>query len=460
MTKYWADLKLPHENVCAVSPSTPRLRSLEQLVNYAYTGSRERFREASAPIARRPQPKLRVEMTRGRDNHRSNPALKSDRQTGLGVEIRPVASRRDLEAFVDLPWSIYARDPLWVPPLRMEVKSFLDRRHQPFYRHGDATQFLAARDGKVVGRILVSDDPRYNQEHQANVGCFGMYESVDDLAVAAALLNAAAAWLHARGRTSIMGPIDYSTNYACGLLIDGFDTPPRVLMNHHRPYYARLLESWGLAKVRDLYAWWFVDPHDMLARWRGLAEKLARRSGVTVRPISFGGDFEADVARCLEVYNASWEKSWGFVKMTDEEFHHLAGRLKQLASEDLILLAEVEGRPVGFSLTLPDSNEALRPLNGRLTRWGLPIGLAKYLYYSRRIKTARMAVLGMLEPYRRRGISELLILRTLDVGKNKLGYNSAELSWTLEDNDLINRTIEKVGGQRYKTYRIYERSIA
>jgi GNAT superfamily N-acetyltransferase len=374
------------------------------------------------------------------------------------VEIREVLSRRERHEFVTFPWQIYAGDKNWSPPLLIDVKTFIDRRKHPFYRHGEATQFLARASGRVVGRVLVSDDPNYNAQHETNTGAFGMFECVDDQAVADALLSAAAGWLRRRGRTEMMGPIDYSTNYPCGLLVDGFDTPQRVMMNHNPPYYARLLEGWRLTKAKDLYAWWFDDACDMLHKWAKRAERFAERGSVIVRPVS-AKHFAAEVARCHAVYNGAWEKSWGFVKMTDAEFYHLARDLKKYAVPEMILLAEVDGEPAGFCLTLPDFNEATGPLNGRLTTFGIPIGLARLLYNVRHIKTARMAVLGVVEKFRRRGVSEMFILRALQYGRDQLRYTGAELSWTLEDNDLINRTIEKVGGRRYKTYRLYQTSI-
>jgi len=374
------------------------------------------------------------------------------------VEIREASSRRDLDKFIKLPWSIYVDDPHWVPPLLVEVKEFLDRNKHPFYLHGEATQFVALHGDRAVGRVLVSDDPRYNQCHDANLGSFGMFECVDDADCAHALLDAAAGWLRARGRTSIMGPLDYSTNYTCGLLVDGFHTPPRIMMNYNPPYYARLLESWGLAKAKDLYAWWFVDPYDLVAKWQRRADWLARRGGVTIRPFS-KKDFHAEVERCYQVYNDAQKDRWGFVALTNAEFLYFAKRLARIGATDQMLLAEVQDKLVGFSITLPDLNEAIRPLGGRLTTFGLPIGLARLLWRMPRVKTARMAVLVLLEAYRRRGISELLILETLDYGKNTVGYTGAELGWTLDDNDLVNRTAERVGGRRYKTYRIYERSI-
>lgn len=374
------------------------------------------------------------------------------------IEICQVRSARDRDAFVRFAWRIYQHDRQWVPPLLIERKDFINPKLHPFYKHGAAAQFIAFRHGEPVGRIQASDDPHYNAEHGSNVGCFGLFESIDDEEVAQSLLNAAADWLRRRGRTGIMGPIDYSTNYACGLLVDGYDTPPRIMMNHNPAYYVGLLESWELTKAKELYSWWFDDSCNVLGAWREKAERLAARGRFVIRPFRLD-DFQAEIERCKQVYNAAWERNWGFVKMTDEEFSYMAKHLRQLALPDLLLLAEVDGKPVGFSMTLPDLNEAIRPLNGRLFRWGLPIGLFRLFRNQRRVRTARLLTLGVLEGYRRRGITELLILRTLDYGKNVARYTGAELGWTLEDNDLINRTILAVGGRRYKTYRIYERSI-
>lgn len=411
-------------------------------------------------LARRRATKVRVD--RERRTMESKLAERAAEATEFAsasdVQIVPVRSRRDINLFVGMPWPIYADDSCWVPPLLIERKDFINRKRHPFYLHGAAAQFLAVRAGQVVGRILVSDDPNYNREHQSNLGCFGMFESIDDEAVAAALLDAAAEWLRARGRDTMRGPIDYSLNYNCGLLIEGFDTPPRIMMNHNPPYYARLLEAWGLAKAKDMYAWWFDDNQPVMIDWRRRAERLAQRARFIIRPLKLS-DLDAEIQRCKEVYNAAWERSWGFVKMTDAEFNYLAKHLKMIAMPDLLLLAELEGRPIGFSMTLPDLNEALRPLDGRLFRWGMPLGLVRLGRGRRQIRTARLLVLGVIDGFRRRGIAEMLILRTLDYGKNQAHFTGAELSWTLEDNHLINRTIAAVGGKRYKTYRIYERAV-
>ncbi|MDZ4817818.1 MAG: GNAT family N-acetyltransferase [Planctomycetota bacterium] len=373
------------------------------------------------------------------------------------VTISEVRTNRDRNRFVRVPWLIYRNDPAWTPPLLLERKAFINPRKQPFYQHGTAALFIAEDAGQVVGRILVSDDPRYNEQHGTNAGCFGMFECIDDTAVAHSLLNAAADWLKKRGRTQILGPIDYSTNYACGLLIEGFDTPPRVMMNHNPPYYEQLLASWGLQKAKDLWAWWF-RPNQQIEAWRPRVERLASRSGVVIR--SFRRDqISAEIGRCKHLYLDSWRDNWGFVPMTDAEFEDMAQVLWYLAHPELLLVAEVDGQPVGFSITLPDFNEAIQNLDGRLTRFGLPIGLFKLRNNLKRIRTARLLALGVLEPYRRRGIAEMLVLKTFEVGILKFGYAGAELGWTLEDNDMINRTIASVGAEPYKTYRIYEKGI-
>jgi GNAT superfamily N-acetyltransferase len=384
-------------------------------------------------------------------------AAKTEVRRASGIVIREVQTRRDLAEFVWLPWSVYAQDPNWVPPLVLEVKAFLNKRKHPFYLHGHATQFLAFRDSRCVGRILVSDDPRFNAENNANVGCFGMFESINDQAVAGALVDAAAQWSKQWGRDELRGPIDYSMSYPCGLLIEGFDTPQRVMMNHNPPYYASLLTGCGLTKAKDLYAWWFDDSFDMLTRWARRAQRLAGRGHLRIRPLSLK-NFDAEVALCNSIYNQMLEKSWGFVPMTPAEFRYHAAHLRQFAVPDWILIAEVDGEPAGLCITIPDVNEAIRPLNGRLTRFGLPFPLLQLLRNLRRIRTARLVALGVLPQFHNRGIAEMFILRAIEVGAEQ-GVTGAELGWTLEDNDQINRPIEKVGAERYKRFRIFSKSL-
>jgi GNAT superfamily N-acetyltransferase len=373
------------------------------------------------------------------------------------VEVSEVRTRADKSAFIKFPWTVYANDPAWVPPLIIERKEFLNRKRHPFYLHGDACLFLARRNGKVVGRIAASDDPNYNAEHGSEVGCFGMFESINDNAVAGALFNAAADWLQKKGRNEIMGPIDYSTNYVCALLIDGFEYPPTVLMAHNPPYYAGLIEHWGFEKAKDWYAWWIEDPEVGLRRLKRLASRFGKQSPATLRPGNLK-DIVAETERLREVYNKAWEKNWGFVPFTKAEFDHLRKELKPILIPEFVWIAEAEREPVGFALTVPNINTALQKINGRLTTFGLPIGLVKLLYYKSRLRTARLVALGVVPEFRRFGIAEMLVLRAVEYVMVKRGMKG-ELSMTLEDNVLINRLIEAVGGRRYKTYRIYRRGI-
>lgn len=373
------------------------------------------------------------------------------------VEVAQIASRSERNAFIKFPWRIYKDDPAWVPPLILERKQFLDRKKHPFYEYGDAALFLAKRDGEIVGRIMASDDPNYNSVHQSNVGCFGMFECIDDTDVSSSLFDAAMDWLRTRGRSEIMGPIDYSTNYVCGLLIDGFEHPQMFLTAHNPPYYTRLIEANGFIKAKDWYAWWFSDFPTPMRRLRKIAAARTAKDGLTIREIDLQA-IEAEARRIRQVYNQAWAKNWGFVPFTESEAKYLIKEMKPLVLPEIILLAELKDTPVGFSIAIPDPNAALRHVNGRLTRFGMPIGLIKFLYYRRKISTFRLAVLGVLEKYRRSGVAERLIFQEMVAG-SKQGYSGGELSMTLEDNVMINRFIEAVGGSRYKTYRIYSRSI-
>jgi GNAT superfamily N-acetyltransferase len=375
-----------------------------------------------------------------------------------GIEISEVTSRRERNAFIKFPWRVYANDPAWVPPLIIERKAFLDRKRHPFYRHGDAALFLARKNGEIVGRIMASDDPTYNALHQSNVGCFGLFECVHDRDVALALFERAASWLREKGRTEIMGPIDYSTNYVCGLLIDGFQFPPTILTAHNPPYYRDLIERCGFTKEKDWYAWWFADPAKAVAQLRRLAPRFQTRCPAAIRSANFK-NLHDESRRLRQIYNQAWEKNWGFVPFTEAEIEFMTRELKPLLLPEFAWVAEVNDEPVGFTLCLPDINVVLRHLNGRLTRCGLPVGLIKLLLHKKRIRKGRLIALGVVEKYRRAGIAEMLVLRVMEETMVKRGI-TGELSMTLEDNFMVNRFLEAIGAQRYKTYRIYRKPVA
>lgn len=373
------------------------------------------------------------------------------------VEVTPVRSSADRAAFIRLTYSIYKGDPLFVPHLEMERQDFMNPKKHPFFEFGEVEFFLARRGKQVVGRIAAVNNPRYNEFQGTNVGFFGLFECIDDAGVARALFEAAAAWLRAKGFTSVIGPMSYSTNHEVGLLVEGFDTPPAIMTTYNPRYYAALVEANGFTKAKDLYSWELsssTPPPEKVAR---IAEKIRQREGVTVRPVNLK-DFDAEVARVKDMYNSAWEKNWGFVPMTDHEFDHLARDLKQMVRPELALVAEIKGQAVGFALTIPDANEAIKAANGRLTTFGLPIGLAKLLLASRRIRRLRLVLLGTVEGYRRRGLDSILYLDTLTKAR-ELGYEGGEISWTLEDNHLVNRAIESMGGKRSKMHRVYEKPL-
>jgi GNAT superfamily N-acetyltransferase len=381
----------------------------------------------------------------------SLPPLPSD------VQVTPVRGAAEKMRFIRFAYSIYRNDPSWVPPLEMERKDFLDPKKNPFFEYGELELFLARRGGQLVGRIAAIRNPRHMQIHGTKEGFFGLFECVNDAGVARALLDTAAAWLRERGMDAMLGPANVSSNQDWGLLIDGFGTPPAIMMPHNPTWYQGLLEANGLTKAKDLYAFELsssAEPPEKVVR---IAEKMRQREGITVRPVNLK-DFKGEVERIRDIYNSAWEKNWGFVPFTDAEFDHLAKEMKTVVRPELALMAEVKGEPVAFSLTLPDANQAIKAANGRLTNFGLPIGLAKLVLASRRINRLRLTILGIKEGYRRRGLDAILYLDTLRNAK-RLGYVGGEISWTLEDNHLVNRAIESMGGQRSKTYRVYQRAL-
>ncbi|HEY2615110.1 MAG TPA: GNAT family N-acetyltransferase [Chthoniobacterales bacterium] len=374
------------------------------------------------------------------------------------IEITQVRSSAERDAFVKFPWRIYASDPAWVPPLLLERKEFLDRKKHPFYEHGDAALFLAWREGEIAGRIMASDDPKYNDLQQLNVGFFGMFESIDDQEVANALFDAAAGWLRDLGRDQIIGPIDYSIFYLCGVLIEGFEFPPTFLTAHNPAYYRGLIERSGFEKEIDLYAWWFANPTEAAKRLRRLASALEKRREITLRRGNLR-DLAGEARKLLRIYDQAWRNNWGFAQFTEKEFEHMTHELKPILLSDFVWVAEIKGKPVGFILCVPDINVALKKINGRLTTFGLPIGLAKLLYYKSRINTVRLVAMGVVPEHRRHGVAEMLVLRIIEEAVIKRGF-VGECSLILENNRMMNRFLKAIGAEKYKTYRIFRRSLA
>jgi GNAT superfamily N-acetyltransferase len=367
-----------------------------------------------------------------------------------GVEVVAADNKKALKQFIEFPYVLYRDDPYWVPPLRIAVKELLDREKHPFYANAEAEFFLARQDGRVLGRIAAILDNTHNRVHEENAGFFGFYESVNDAAVARALLDRARQWVFDRGARFLRGPVNPSTNYECGMLIEGFDSSPLVMMTYNPPYYPALMDQLGLHKAKDLVAY-YVRVKDLnRKKIDRVADRALATNGIRVRPINVN-DFDHEVARFWEVFNKAWVRNWGFVPMSRDEFFAMGKELKQVLKPELVLAGEVGDRMVGFALALPDINQALKPAKGRL----LPTGLFKILYYQRLIKTVRVLALGVVEEYRTSGIAAAFY-STLLRNAEKMGYRDCEMSWILEDNVLMNRSAQLMGAQRYKTYRIYE----
>ncbi len=271
----------------------------------------------------------------------------------------------------------------------------------------------ARRHGKIVGRISASEDPRYNEFHGVKVGWFGLFECIDDQAVATALLDTAQQWVKERNLTEFMGPSSFSSNADWSTLIEGFDKPAVLMMPYNPPYYPKLFEAWGLTKAKDLFAWEIDINKELPEKVSRIAEKIRAREGIVVRQANLK-DWDNEVKRIKDIYNAAWEKNWGFVPMTDHEFDHLAKDLKQVLMPELCLIAEINHEPVAFAITLPDANIAIKAANGRLTTFGLPIGLAKLLLASRKIKSGRLAILGIKQSFRKRGLDSVLFKDTFN----------------------------------------------
>jgi GNAT superfamily N-acetyltransferase len=374
----------------------------------------------------------------------------------LGLNIKKVDTKSDLMEFIKFPLQIYKNDPNFVPPLIMERKEFLDRNKNPFFHHSEVVFYLAKKNGKTVGRIAGIVNHNHIKCHQENAGFFGFFECVNDYDVAKALLDSARDWLKSKGMEIMRGPANFSSNEEWGFLLEGFDSPPAIMMSYNPPYYLDFMQSYGLVKAKDLFAY-FIDkslpPPERVVR---MAENIKKRENIKIRNINMK-NFKNEVEKIKQIYNSAWSKNWGFIPMTDEEFDHLAKSLKQIVDPHMVFIAEVDGKPAGFSLALPDFNQVLIRLNGRL----IPIGILKLLWHTKiknKITGVRIITMGVVPEFQKRGIDTVFYAETYNVGV-KRGYTWAETSWILEDNVLMNRMLELLGAKLYKKYRIFEIKI-
>jgi GNAT superfamily N-acetyltransferase len=375
------------------------------------------------------------------------------------VIIEPVQDSRGMTEFVKFPFALYRNDPNWVPPLIEERLDVFNPKKNPLFEHARCQTFLARRDGKLVGTISAMVNDRHNEVHNELMGSFGFFETIDDAQVATALLQAAEGWVKAQGMTIMRGPLNLSMNDEVGTLIDGFNEPPMIMMTYNPRYYPGLIDANGYGKAMDLYAWVFDDMKKGLAdapeKLERVARKVMQKQNLHIRKVDMK-HFDRDVALVKQVYNAAWQRNWCFTPMTDHEIDHLAAGLKPMIDPNLVFIAETdEGKPVGVALSMPDLHQALKRSGGGHY---FPFGLLKFMWHRRHINQARLLIMGMVEEYRGWGTDSVFYLETAREAV-KRGYTRMEGSWILESNTMMNQIIERLGGKRYKTYRVYEKPL-
>jgi GNAT superfamily N-acetyltransferase len=369
------------------------------------------------------------------------------------IHIEKVTNRKDRKKFVYFPWKVYKNDPNWVPPLVMDLKEKINRKKNPFFEHAEMDLFLAYRNGNITGRIAAILDRNFNDFQGEKVVFFGLYESFDDLETAQALLDTVTEWGRERGMEILRGPTNLSMNDEPAFLLEGFDSPPVVMMPYNPEYYLELMEKCGLMKAKDLYAYYMSREHHVISQIDMIVAKVKAEIPLTVRTLDLK-NIEEEAARVKYIYNNAWEKNWGFVPWTDKEIDYMAKKLKVVADPDLVIIAEHQGKPIAFALAFPNLNEAIKRINGKLT----PLGILKFMHYRKKIKGIRAMVFGILKDYRHTGVSYMLYSE-LDKNSARKGYEWCETSWQLEDNEPVNRFVESLGGKVYKKYRLFEKKI-
>lgn len=375
------------------------------------------------------------------------------------LTIRPVRTRRERKRFVKVPFHLHRGSEQWVPPLVFERMQFLDPGKNPWFEHGEAELFVAERDGEPVGRISAHVDSRWDEYQGGSDAMFGFFESAPDPEVARALLDTASEWAAGKGRRRVLGPMDFTTNDEIGILIEGFERKPMILEPWHPPYYRELIEAEGFARTMDVLMWELhlgqlkegerFDPSIHAA-----AEKALHDEGIAIRHMR-RRDMAAEVRRFMDVYNEAWGDNWGFVPITDAEVEFQAKNLKQVLDEDWTFMAEKDGEVVGAALTLPDINQVMAGLNGRL----LPFGWARFLLGKRKIDQLRVFALGVKHEYRHTGVAAGLYLKHLEMAARPGTIEGGEMGWILETNKPMNRAMEGMGGKVVKRYRLFERAL-
>jgi len=372
----------------------------------------------------------------------------------MSINIFTVKNKKDLMTFIKMQWKIYRDDPYFVPPLISERKKLLDRKNHPFYKHAEMELFLAEKNGEIVGRIAAIKNDLHNQTHNDKVGFFGFFECINDQVIANTLFKAAEVWLKSKGLTHMRGPANPSSNNEYGMLIEGFNDSPRFLMTYNPPYYIELCENYGLKKIKDLYAYKLVyEKISKVKKIYEIQDVVRRRYNLKLTSLNMK-DFKNELMKVKYVYNEAWAPNWGFVPMTDEEIEAMAKDLKMIVDPDLVLFGEIDGKVIGFSLTMPDYNQIFKKLNGRL----FPLGFIKLFTERKKITWIRILTLGIIPKYQKKGLDAAFYYEIIERAHKK-GIDLGEASWVLEDNEMMNRSAIMMQGELYKKYRIYEKEI-
>jgi hypothetical protein len=377
------------------------------------------------------------------------------------IRVRPIAMEgADREAFIRLPWRLYADDPHWVPPLLMERRDFFNASKNPYFEHAQAQLFLAERGGRVTGRISAQIDTLMHKHMAPGIGQWGFLECDDDPAIAAALIGTAEEWLRKRGTTRALGPISFGMWDEPGTLIDGHGTAPLLFMGHHRPYYPALIEACGYARAKDIYAWSIDIVNGFPERINKLVSIGERNSRIALRKVDMN-NFEAEVGLIIDILNEAWSDNWGYTPLTPAEKAYAVKSWKPLIVPDWVRIALYDGEPAGFMVTLPDLNEMIADLNGKI----FPFGWAKLLWRLHRKKgnRVRVPIMGLRNHIKTSKQGALIVMMMIEQIRRDVvsrGYSMGECSWILDDNDGMNSILEAIGSVCYKTYRIYAKPLA
>ncbi|WP_438994298.1 hypothetical protein [Pseudemcibacter sp.] len=377
------------------------------------------------------------------------------------IEIKPVLSKKDRKIFVTLLWDIFKDDPNWVPPLIMERMDIIDEKKNPYFLHADVRLWIAYKNGMPVGRISAQIDELVEPQHGVKTGHYGFFDCIDDQDVANALFDTACSWLKENGMIEVIGPFSLSINEETGMLVEGFDTPPRLLMAHARPYYEKLVHNYGLSSVKDTWAY-TLDISDPILppTIQKLVDRAVDKGQVKFRPINMD-KYEEELKIILDIFNDAWIENWKYIPFTEAELDHAVKELKMIIREDFTYIAEIDGVPQAMMVTLPNINEIIRDLNGKL----FPFGIFKLLWRLKikpSFKTVRVPLMGVRTEYQNSRLSGIMSFGLFEACRQsaiKIGCEQAELSWVLEENTRLSKLLESIGCVKYKTYRLYQKDL-